>query len=108
MVKQRRRPPGRRLFCGGNGIFCVYLRKIRAMNTFSSTLNIGNFHPQFIKDTVGNHLVVLPQNEFEVLLNEQSREADAHLSLAEILKKESKAVAASSVEVLREFEAIEI
>jgi hypothetical protein len=91
-----------------NGKFCVSLRKISVMNTFLSTSNIGNFHPQFIKDTVGNQLVVLPQNEFEVLFNEKARGANAHLSLAEILKKESKAVAASSVEVLREFEAIEI
>jgi hypothetical protein len=74
------------------------------MNTLLSTPHTSVFHPQFIKDTAGNRLVVLPQDEFEVLLEEKTKA----LSLAEILAKESKAVQASSVEVLREFEAIEI
>ncbi|MDR2359641.1 MAG: hypothetical protein LBD87_07600 [Prevotellaceae bacterium] len=74
------------------------------MNTLLSVPNKGVFHPQFIKDTAGNRLVVLPQEEFEVLLEEKTHA----LSLAEVLAKESKAVQASSIEVLREFEAIEI
>jgi hypothetical protein len=78
------------------------------MHTNLSTSNSGAFHPQFIRDTAGNRLVVLPQKEYEVLLNEQSKEAADRLSLAGILAKESKAVQASSLEVLREFEAIEL
>jgi hypothetical protein len=78
------------------------------MNTLLSTPNVGAFHPQFIRDDAGNRLVVLPQSEFEVLLNEREKEVKARLSLADTLAKESKAVQASSVEVLREFEAIEV
>jgi hypothetical protein len=79
-----------------------------AMKTYLSTSNVGAFHPQFIKDTAGNRLVVLPQDEFEVLLDEKARGTNAGLSLADILAKESKAVQASSTEVLREFEAMEV
>ncbi|MDR3134325.1 MAG: hypothetical protein LBU42_09975 [Prevotellaceae bacterium] len=78
------------------------------MNTHLPTSPIGAFHPQFIKDTAGNRLVVIPQNEFEVLLNEKAKESNVRLSLAKILEKESKAVQASSAETLREFEAIEV
>jgi hypothetical protein len=74
------------------------------MNTTLATPNIGDFHPQFVRDTVGNRLVVLPQNEFEALMKEKSQ----GLSLADTLAKESKAVRVSSAEVLREFEAIEV
>lgn len=74
------------------------------MNTHLFVPDTGVFHPQFIKDTAGNRLVVLPQDEFEVLLEEKANTQ----SLAGILAKESKAVQASSLEVLREFEAIEI
>ena len=74
------------------------------MSTLLSVPHTGVFHPQFIKDTAGNRLVVLPQDEFEVLLEEKTKAQ----SLADILAKESKAVQASSIEILREFEAIEI
>ncbi|MDR0692095.1 MAG: hypothetical protein LBF69_03555 [Prevotellaceae bacterium] len=74
------------------------------MSTLLSVPHMGVFHPQFIKDTAGNRLVVLPQDEFEVLLEEKMKAQ----SLADILAKESKAVQASSIEILREFEAIEI
>jgi hypothetical protein len=74
------------------------------MNTLLSTPNIGVFYPQFVRDTAGNRLVVLPQNEFEALMKEKAQ----GLSLADTLAKESKAVQVSSAEVLREFEAIEV
>jgi hypothetical protein len=74
------------------------------MNTLLSTPNTGAFHPQFVRDTAGNRLVVLPQNEFEALIIEKAQ----GLSLADTLAQESKAVQVSSAEVLREFEALEV
>ena len=82
--------------------FCENILNI--MSTLLSALHTGVFHPQFIKDTAGNRLVVLPQDEFEALLEEKTKTR----SLADMLAKESKAVQASSIEVLREFEAIEL
>jgi hypothetical protein len=78
------------------------------MNTYLSTSHTGVLHPQFTKDAAGNRLVVLPQAEFELLLSSKAANANARLALAEMLKKESEAVQASSTEVLREFEAIEL
>jgi hypothetical protein len=73
------------------------------MNTLLSTPNIGDLHLQFVRDTAGNRLVVLSQNEFETLMKEKS----TGLSLADILAQESKAVQVSSAEILHEFEAID-
>lgn len=36
-------------------------------------------HPQFIKDTAGKNLVILPQNEFDVLLEELEELEDIKL-----------------------------
>lgn len=36
-------------------------------------------HPQFIKDTAGKGLVVLPQNEFEILMEELEELDDIRL-----------------------------
>jgi hypothetical protein len=74
------------------------------MNTLLSTPSVGNLHPQFVRDTAGNRLVVLSQNEFETLMKEKT----TGLSLADILAQESKAVQVSSAEILREFEDIEV
>ncbi|MBK9107236.1 MAG: hypothetical protein IPM92_02350 [Saprospiraceae bacterium] len=36
-------------------------------------------HPQYIKDTAGKNLVILPQNEFDVLLEELEELEDIKL-----------------------------
>lgn len=41
--------------------------------------NMIILHPQFIKDTAGKNLVILPQNEFDVLLEELEELEDIKL-----------------------------
>jgi hypothetical protein len=36
-------------------------------------------HPQYITDTAGNNLVVLPQNEFDIIMEELDCLEDIHL-----------------------------
>jgi hypothetical protein len=92
------------LLWGKSNVLIIFVKIIKTMNTTLVTPSIGAFHPQFVRDTVGKRLVVLPQDEFEALMKEKAQ----GLSLADTLAKESRAVQMSSAEVLREFEAIEV
>ena len=45
-------------------------------------------HPQYIKDTAGKNLVILPQNEFDILMEELEELED--IKLYDQTKKEDK------------------
>jgi hypothetical protein len=92
--------------------FITFAEIHKSMNsTTTSIASLNALNAQFIEDTAGVRLVVLPQKVVEVLLKSKGRNVHSiqkRLLLAEKMEKESNAVRESSMEVLPEFEAIDL